>query len=170
VSIGDLGKLRIRVCDEPSPERGQEPFGRPISVHSTAVCKSAARAWAEPGNDNWECAMATRVQETLNNNGSKADMVRAAVGDLAEESGPAEAKKLVEELSNERIPQESGHRAAVAITGLAAAVVLVLSMVAAVIVLTLNDKTIPDAAWVLVTAVASGIVGGLFGARAMSTS
>jgi hypothetical protein len=114
--------------------------------------------------------MATRVQDTLSNNGSRADVVRAAVSDLAEEGGQAEARELVEELANDWIPQESGHRAAVAITGLAAAVVLVLSMVAAVIVLTLNDKSIPDAAWVLVTAVASGIVGGLFGARAMSTS
>ena len=98
---------------------------------------------------------------------SSNEIAKAALKDALQDAGSdAEKEALAKELYKEatgRFPQDSSDRKGVYIGGFVLVGFIFFILAALVAVLLLKDKTVPESLWTLSTALASGIVGGLFG-------
>lgn len=111
--------------------------------------------------------MAGLVGQALQENAEPKDVATAAVKEaIAGADSEAEKEALALSLYKEatgRFPQDSSDRKAVYVGGFLLVGIIVLLVLVALIIVLLKDKTMPDALWVLATAVTSGVLGGLFG-------
>lgn len=94
-------------------------------------------------------------------------VAKAAAKDAAAGAGTAAEKEalglaLYREATG-RFPQDSSDRRAVYIGGLILVGLIIVIVGSLALILTLEDKELPEAVVTLATALASGIIGGLFG-------